>query len=126
MKALKNLVIACIILHILGSALTVPLIYVDFELRRDYISKVLCIKKDEPITVCGGQCFLAKQLNKAEKQHQDAQNSPRVEQISFFSEAIKQHSHIRNYEVVDLVFGHYLGHNQPRGFIHEIFHPPQI
>lgn len=31
-----------------------------FELNRDYIAEVLCIKKEQPMNACQGQCFLKK------------------------------------------------------------------
>ena len=34
-----------------------------FEINRDYIAEVLCIKKDEPMNTCHGQCFLKKNLD---------------------------------------------------------------
>lgn len=38
-----------------------------FQLNRDYIAKVLCINKEEPITMCNGQCFLDKNLDTGEE-----------------------------------------------------------
>ena len=37
-----------------------------FEINRDYIAKVLCINRDEPITMCHGQCFLDRNLDMAD------------------------------------------------------------
>ncbi|WP_268125298.1 hypothetical protein [Roseivirga pacifica] len=70
---LKRLIIALIILSNLVSALMMPLILLDFEVRRDYIAEVLCINRDEPITVCGGTCYLDKKLGMAEEQKEKAQ-----------------------------------------------------
>lgn len=41
--------------------LAVPLTYLDFKLRQDYYASV-CQNQDRPITVCGGRCYLKKQL----------------------------------------------------------------
>lgn len=38
-----------------------------FQLNRDYIAKVLCINKEEPITMCHGQCFLDNNLDTGEE-----------------------------------------------------------
>lgn len=38
-----------------------------FQLNRDFIAKVLCINKEEPITMCHGQCFLDKNLYAGEE-----------------------------------------------------------
>ncbi len=42
--------------------LAMPLSYVSFRLNQDYYATVLCENPQEPITVCGGICFLKKQL----------------------------------------------------------------
>lgn len=34
-----------------------------FQLNREYIAEFLCINKEEPITMCYGQCFLKKNLD---------------------------------------------------------------
>lgn len=70
---LKRSIIALVILSNLVSALMMPLILLDFEVRRDYIAEVLCINRDEPITVCGGTCYLDKKLGMAEEQKEQAQ-----------------------------------------------------
>ena len=53
--------------------LTRVMIYVNFEINREYIAKNLCINRDEPITVCGGKCYLQKQL---EDQARKEQSNP--------------------------------------------------
>ena len=85
MSARRQLLVYALILNIVGSTLMVPLIYLDFNLRREYIAEVLCINKEEPITVCGGNCYLTGQLKKAgEQQEKEATTSQRSE-IHFFS-----------------------------------------
>ncbi|MEM7107821.1 MAG: hypothetical protein AAF519_06320 [Bacteroidota bacterium] len=38
---------------------------IEFELNKGYIQDFLCINRDKPLTVCGGQCYLAEQMKKA-------------------------------------------------------------
>jgi len=123
---MKNIAITFLILNILSSTLMVPLIYLDFELRRDYIAEVLCIKKEEPITVCGGHCFLAKQLNKAKDQQQEEKQSSRTEQISFFNEHIIMVDCSRSYD--SRKDDHTLVNDSGnlKSFVTDIFHPPQL
>ena len=64
MKVFRKFVIYLIVLSVLGSAFIMPLIYLDFNLRRDYIAEILCINRDEPVTFCGGECYLNLQLEK--------------------------------------------------------------
>lgn len=42
--------------------LAIPLTYLDFKLRQDYYANVLCQNQDQPIAVCGGKCFVDKQV----------------------------------------------------------------
>ena len=53
-----------------------------FELNRDYIAEILCINKEEPITMCYGQCFLDKNLDLADDSADDAVPAAR-QQIDF-------------------------------------------
>ncbi len=53
-----------------------PLIYLDFELRRDYIVKNFCINKNRPQLNCDGKCYLAKRIAAAqEKEQQEAERN---------------------------------------------------
>lgn len=42
--------------------------YVEFELNKEYIAEFLCINKEKPMTICGGKCYLSKELQKANEQ----------------------------------------------------------
>ncbi|MBO9616263.1 MAG: hypothetical protein J7619_26450 [Dyadobacter sp.] len=49
-------------------AWVIPLVYLDYELRKEYIIANLCINRDNPIVVCEGQCYLAEKIVDAKKQ----------------------------------------------------------
>jgi hypothetical protein len=44
--------------------LVVPFVYLDFELRKEYIIQNLCENRLKPQLHCNGKCYLAKQLQK--------------------------------------------------------------
>lgn len=44
--------------------LLVPVVYLDFELRKDYIVQQLCQNRFKPELHCDGKCYLAKRLHK--------------------------------------------------------------
>ena len=44
--------------------LVVPFVYLDFELRKEYIVHHLCENRFKPQLHCDGKCYLAKQLQK--------------------------------------------------------------
>ncbi|MBE9464479.1 hypothetical protein IEE83_21550 [Dyadobacter sp. UP-52] len=54
----------------LVKAWVIPLICLDFEIRREYIVKNLCINRNRPQLHCDGKCYLAKKLAESEKQQQ--------------------------------------------------------
>ncbi len=59
--------------------LVVPVILVDFELRRDYIAQYLCENRSHPELHCDGKCYLAKKL-KAAQDHEERQAGSRLVQ----------------------------------------------
>lgn len=44
--------------------LLVPVVYLDFELRKEYIIQNLCENRFKPQLHCDGKCYLAKRLQK--------------------------------------------------------------
>ncbi|WP_229207969.1 hypothetical protein [Dyadobacter beijingensis] len=55
-------------LLMLVKAWVIPLVYLDYELRKEYIIANLCVNRDNPIVVCEGQCYLAKRVVDAKNQ----------------------------------------------------------
>lgn len=49
-----------------------------FNLNREYIAKVLCINKEEPITMCYGQCFLKRNLVLPDQPVSDQSRAPKT------------------------------------------------
>ncbi|MEQ8581411.1 MAG: hypothetical protein RIC30_03215 [Marinoscillum sp.] len=127
MTGVKSFVIAIIVLANMGSALVTPLVYLDFEMRRDYIAKVLCVERKQPITVCGGSCYLAAQLDKA-KEHQEKSRQLTPKTFTFFF------SEIRCFEwatdnlspIQDLTFSALSEHFPKSRLAFDIFHPPRL
>ncbi|PWJ60496.1 hypothetical protein CLV98_101680 [Dyadobacter jejuensis] len=51
-------------------AWVIPLIYLDYEIRKDFIASTLCINRDKPMVICNGKCYLAEKVAEAERQKQ--------------------------------------------------------
>ena len=51
-------------------AWVMPLLYLDYELRKEFIIDNYCVNKDRPELNCDGKCYLATRLAAAEKQEQ--------------------------------------------------------
>ena len=61
--------------------LVVPFVYLDFELRKEFIIKNLCENRFKPELHCDGKCYLAKQLHKVAEGH--AREEAQKQQDSF-------------------------------------------
>jgi hypothetical protein len=48
----------------------VPIIYLDYQLRKDFIIATLCENRNRPQLHCDGKCYLAKKIEDAKKQEQ--------------------------------------------------------
>ena len=55
-------------LLMLVKAWVIPVVYLDYELRKEYIIANLCVNRDNPIVVCEGKCYLAEKIVEAKKQ----------------------------------------------------------
>ncbi|MDW3194364.1 MAG: hypothetical protein R8G66_18455 [Cytophagales bacterium] len=88
MPFFKHFAISLLILSTIGSTLTVPLVYLDFEMRRDFIAEVLCINRDKPITTCGGVCYLELNLERSQP-NSDAIPSSFTSLMSFYFQEIE-------------------------------------
>ena len=127
MNFAKSFVITSLIMANLASTLMVPLIYLDFEVRNDYISKVLCIERNKPITVCGGSCYLTDKLNQAQEQQEKSERlTPR--EIVFFIDDSKQLIAVDTEWVMALNEVYLNGNESVPGslYLSDIFRPPQV
>ncbi len=127
MKVVRNILIFVLILNTVGSTFMVPLIYLDFNLRKDYIARVLCINRETTsMTVCGGQCYLSDQLAKTgQQQEKEATTTNQKIEIPVFNQLITEldfnvvvKTSGENYTIPDFLL-------YPSGHIADIFHPPQ-
>ncbi|MEL6534292.1 MAG: hypothetical protein AAFQ98_02710 [Bacteroidota bacterium] len=71
MSGIRKIVLLVLAVANLGTSLMTPLIYLDFELRQDYIASVLCVEREKPITMCMGRCYLNDRLKALNAQQED-------------------------------------------------------
>ena len=95
-----------------------------FELNRDYIAEILCINKEEPITMCYGQCFLDKNLDLADKSAGDGAMPSGKQQIDFPVFLVSESSY-RFDSIIKIVQAHgvYIPHASSK-HTSAPFHPP--
>ncbi|PWJ57659.1 hypothetical protein CLV98_106131 [Dyadobacter jejuensis] len=57
-------------------AWVIPLLYLDYEIRRDYIVANLCENRNRPELNCNGKCYLAKKIKSIrEQERKEAEHS---------------------------------------------------
>jgi hypothetical protein len=54
--------------------------YLEYYANYEYISKVLCINKDKPMSTCNGKCYLSQQLKEAQETEKQDKKISTVEQ----------------------------------------------
>ena len=54
--------------------------YLDYFVNYEYISEVLCINKEKPMSTCNGKCYLSQQLKETQKTEKQDKKIPTVEQ----------------------------------------------
>lgn len=69
--------------------LSFPLVYLDYNLRKDYIAKNLCQNRNRPSMHCNGKCYLSKQLAKAAEQ-KEAQQKHASQSVDLYCTAMSQ------------------------------------
>ena len=52
-------------------AMVQPLIYIEYQLRKEYIVAELCKERYAEIKTCDGRCFLIKKLNDAQQKESE-------------------------------------------------------
>ena len=99
-------------------------IMASFYAQRDYIIDYLCENRFEPMTMCGGVCYLDKQLEENEKEEQKTANFNEKE-VQFFCTEI---GIINTYPSYSVPQKHpFFSYTKAilRDFSHSIFHPPK-
>ncbi|MBL6448249.1 hypothetical protein JMN32_18185 [Fulvivirga sp. 29W222] len=101
---------------------------IDFKINQDFIAKVLCINKDEPITTCNGKCYLSKELKKAEeKEDKQAPTSKEQRQkVVYYYVKSSFNGLIIAYRYLDQLNAAYNNSLYSSSFVVDIFRPPKL
>jgi len=111
--------------------LAIPLTYLDFKLRQDYYANVLCQNQDQPIAVCGGKCFVDKQVALVQSiaaqpvSDDTTPVSPTLEiDLSVYIAATNSQFVVPSYFFNSSITSELLA-SLPSGGLKAVFHPPQ-
>ncbi len=110
--------------------LVVPFIYLDFELRKDYIIQNLCENRFKPELHCDGKCYLAKTLNKIAEDNAKSETEKQSQHLKkIISETFDEQLIVLNSFEVVLTLDKPQFYNQPcatADYVNTILHPPYI
>lgn len=102
---------------------------VEYVANYDYIVKVLCENKDKPQLQCNGKCYLAKQLEKQQENHDnnpfgEHQSKTEIQTMVYFQFLLTFDLDF----LVEVQIDHNFGHYQDLKvwlFTDDIPHPPK-
>ena len=81
MKNIKSIGAIIMVIMLFMKAMVAPILFLDYELRKDYIIQNFCINKDKPKLHCDGKCYLAKRIAAADKQEESQNTSTSLSKI---------------------------------------------
>ena len=67
MEKSKKIISVTLLLALVVKLLMAPAIFLDYQLRKDFIVRNYCINKNRPEMNCDGKCYLARQIKKAQE-----------------------------------------------------------
>lgn len=124
---MKHLVILMVTLVMLVKPLWPVMEYV---VNYDYIAQVLCENKDKPQLQCNGKCYLAKQLEKEQKERDknpfgEQRSKIEVQLMDYFQSLLNFDLALQIEEYSDSNFCQYQDLNAIL-LIEDITHPPEL
>jgi hypothetical protein len=126
----KNYLALFLLTLISVKTLLVPVVYLDFELRKDYIIQNLCENRFKPQLKCNGQCYLAKKLHKIAEDNATKQTQKQGESIKKIMEEVFDETPLFSCDWAvkvlspKSIYSYQLAHTE--SVISSLFHPPII
>lgn len=108
------------------STLAVPLVHMDFNMRKDYIATVLCINKDTPVLKCNGKCYLAKKLKAAKERQEKGKEVSFKSGFYFFAYQKSNKDQILPYRLLEKLYTRTSQGQIDKGLIWSIDRPPRV
>jgi hypothetical protein len=110
--------------------LLVPMVYLDFEMRKDFIIQNLCENRFKPQLNCNGKCYLAKKLHKIAEDNATKETQKQGASIKKIMEEVFETTPLFSYDLrfenlsTKSIYSYQLAHYQSITF--SIFHPPIV
>ncbi|MCP9755562.1 hypothetical protein EGI26_10380 [Lacihabitans sp. CCS-44] len=130
MDLIKKITGAVLLITVTFKMLMAPLIFADYELRKDFIIKNYCVNKSLPELHCDGKCYLAKQLEKAEQEDKKQATGNFITKLLSFESEIKANLFTDFFlqkpflvkENPNFIYSEFFSSKNAFSF----FHPPQV
>jgi hypothetical protein len=113
-------------LSMLSHSIWQSLILINFEINRKIIAETLCIKRNEIKSNCKGNCYLVKELNKAEDDNDKSLPNLQQKQLELFSSFENQKFKKLSYQLISNNNFHSSKFCISNGYLNEVFKPPTI
>ena len=126
----KNYIALLLLMLISIKTILVPVVYLDFELRKDFIIKNLCENRFKPQLKCNGQCYLAKKLHKIAEDNATKETQKQGASMKKILEEVFEATPLFSYELMaknlskKSNYTYQLAHSQ--SFTLSLFHPPAL
>lgn len=127
----RNKYIALILLLLISiKSLIVPVVYLDFEMRKDYIIKNLCENRYKPELKCNGACYLAKKINKLAENKATNETNKQSQSIKKVMQEVFEIKEIpvfmMHYILKQVSSNTFYQIQFPFGSKNPVFHPPTV
>jgi hypothetical protein len=126
----KNYIALLLLTLISVKTILVPVVYLDFELRKDFIIKNLCENRFKPQLNCNGSCYLAKKLHKIAEDNATKETQKQSQSMKKILEEVFETTPLFSCNLMvkslstKFIYSHQLAHYQ--SFAFSIFHPPIV
>lgn len=126
----KNYIALLLLMLISVKTILVPVVYLDFELRKDYIIQNLCENRFKPQLNCNGKCYLAKKLHKIAEDNATKETQKQGQSIKKIMEEVFETTPLFSCDLMvknlspKPIYSYHLAHFQSVTF--SVFHPPIV
>ena len=124
----KNYIALLLLTLISVKTILVPVVYLDFELRKDFIIKNLCENRFKPQLNCNGKCYLAKKLHKIAEDNATKETQKQGQSMKKIMEEVFETTPLFSCDLMvknlskKSIYSYQLAHFQSVTF--SLFHPP--
>jgi hypothetical protein len=119
-----RLLIGIAILSMLLQSLGRTVILINFKINQAYIAANLCENKDEPESMCEGNCQLKKQIEQTQEAAQQQPPSFSFKELVLFARTVKKCLSAIPFSYSFKAYSPQCYAEVSRGFLLSVFHPP--